>query len=128
MAIVTLLLGGVLLVLGLAAFFATGATHYTALIPAAFGLVFDLLGSAALLVPRARKHFMHVAVVVAAVGLAATVPGAMKLPTLLTGGALERPAAVATQSAMAACCLAYLVLAIGSFVAARRAASGTAAT
>lgn len=123
MVVVTLLLGGILILLGLVAFFATGASHYTALIPAAFGLVLDLLGSAALVAPQARKHLMHAAVAIAALGLIGTFGGVMKLPTLLAGGPLERPAAVATQSAMAVCCLVYLVLAIRSFVAARRPAS-----
>lgn len=123
MAIATLLLGGVLMILGLVAFFATGATHYTALIPAVFGFVFDLLGSIALLAPKARMHLLHAAVVLAVLGIGGTIGGVMKLPTLLSGGEVARPAAVATQSAMATLCLVYVFLAIGSFIAARRASA-----
>jgi hypothetical protein len=123
MAIVTLLLGGVLMILGLVAFFATGATHYTALIPTVFGFVFDLLGSIALLAPKARKHLMHAAVVLAILGIGGTMGGVMKVPTLLGGGEVARPAAVATQSAMAALCLVYVILAVSSFIAARRASA-----
>jgi hypothetical protein len=121
MAIVTVLLGGALLILGLVAFFATGATHYTALIPAAFGLVFDLLGSIALVAPKARKHALHAAVALAVLGIAGAFPGLMKLPVLLSGGELARPAAVAAQAVMAGLCLVFLILGIRSFIAARRA-------
>jgi hypothetical protein len=123
MAIVTLLLGGILMILGLVAFFATGATHYTALIPAGFGFVLDLLGAIALLTSQARKHLMHAAVILAVLGIAGTMGGVMKLPTLLGGGEVARPAAVAVQSAMAALCLVYVSLAIRSFIAARRTAA-----
>jgi hypothetical protein len=123
MAVVTLLLGGVLMILGLATFFATGATHYTALIPAGFGFVLELLGAIALLAPQARKHLMHATVMLAVLGIAGTIGGVMKLPTLLGGGEVARPAAVAAQSAMAALCLVYVLLAIRSFIAARRTAA-----
>ncbi len=123
MATVTLLLGVVLRILDLVAFFATGATHYTALIPAAFGFVFGLLSSIALRAPKARKHLMHAAVVLAVLGIAGTLGGVMKLPTLLSGGEVARPAAVATQSAMAALCLVYVIVASSSFIAAHRASA-----
>ncbi len=121
MPVVTMILGGVLIVVGLVGFFQTGATHYTALIPAAFGLIFDLLGAIAFVAPAARKHLMHAAVVFAVLGIAGTFPGLMKLPTLINGGELARPAAVAAQSAMSILCLIFVLLAIRSFIVARRA-------
>jgi hypothetical protein len=118
MAGITVGMGAVLVLLGLIGFFGTGASHPTALIPSGFGAVFLLLGIAAR-GERFRMHLMHVAVILAVLGFLGTVGGLVSLPALLAGEA-ERPAAVLSQATMAALCLVYVVLAVKSFVDARR--------
>ncbi len=123
MAKITIGLGLVLIALGFGGYFGTGRTAGTALIPALFGLPLLILGWVALK-EHMRRHTMHVAGVIALVGFAGTVRGLMKLPVLLTGGQLDRPAAVPLQAAMAILCLIFVLLCIRSFIKARRAGTG----
>ena len=122
MAKITIGLGLVLIALGLGSYFGTGQASVTALIPAFFGLPLLLLGLAALK-ERMRKTAMHIAVAVGLLGFAGTVSGLMKLPVLLTGGELERPAAVGVQAAMAIVCFVFVLLCVWSFIKARRASA-----
>ncbi len=120
MAKITIGLGLVLIALGLGGYFGTGSAHITALIPVLFGLPLLILGWVALK-EHMRRHAMHVAGVIALLGFAGTVSGLMKLPLLLTGGELDRPAAVAVQAAMAIVCFVFVLQCIWSFIKARRA-------
>ena len=119
MASTTVAFGVVLIVLGLASYFLTGRVSVTALIPSAFGVVLALCGMIAR-DDRRRKHAMHGAVVIALLGLGGTVPGLLKIGSLLDGTAV-RPAAVFAQTIMAVLMVIYLVMAIKSFIAARAA-------
>ncbi len=110
--------GVALIVLGLGGYFATGAQSPTALIPAAAGLllvVCGLLGRN----PRMRMHAMHAAALVGVLGLAGSASGVGQLVKLLTGESVARPAAAVSKSIMALLCLAFVVLTVRSFVAAR---------
>ncbi len=120
MAGVTVAFGVVLVVLGVVAYFASGAASVTALIPAFFGVVLAALGAVGRSEER-RALAMHIAAVLALLGLLGGAMGLPKLPALLTGEPLDRPWAVGTQSAMAVILAVYLALSIRSFVAARRA-------
>ena len=120
MAKITIGLGLVLIALGLGGYFGTGSAHKTALIPVLFGGPLLILGWVALK-ERMRRNAMHVAGVIALVGFAGTVRGLMKLPVLLTGGQLDRPAAVLLQAATSIVCLIFVLLCIRSFIKARRA-------
>lgn len=117
-------LGLILILLGLAAYAGSGAASWTALIPTLFGVPLAALGWLAR-AERFRMHAMHAAAALALLGLIGTVRGLFKLPALLTGGDLPRPAAVWVQSIMAVLCLVFLVLCVKSFVDARRARGGT---
>lgn len=119
MAKLTIALGVILIALGLAGYFGAGRASLTALIPAFFGLPLLLLGIAAL-DDRWRKHAMHGALLLALLGAAGSARGLTKLPALLSGDAVERPAAVMAQSAMAILCFVFVVLGILSFIKARR--------
>ncbi len=122
MAKITIGLGLVLIALGLGSYFGTGRASFTALIPAFFGLPLLVLGLVALN-ERMRPTAMHIAVVLGLLGFAGTVTGLTKLPVLLTGGELARPAAVAVQAAMAIVCLVFVLLCVWSFIKARRASA-----
>lgn len=111
--------GRLLILLGIAGY-AYGITSerasFTALIPAAFGLVLMLLGHAAAARESLRKHLMHAAVLVAAIGFVMT---AGRL--VLRISELTLSAGVVSQALMALICLIFVVLAVRSFVAARSA-------
>jgi hypothetical protein len=71
---------------------------------------------------KARKHAMHAAVLVAFVALLGTARSLRFLPDLLNGTA-EKPAAVITQAVNAFLSLSFILLAVRSFIQARRARS-----
>src|SRR5688500_7538590 len=95
----------------------------TALIPAGFGALILLMGFGALVKPTARKHFMHAA---AAVGLLGALGGfgmffarvGSRGFTLATGSMLT----------MGVLCALLVILAVRSFIAARRARESAAQT
>ena len=122
MAKITIGLGLVLIALGIGSYLGTGRASVTALIPAFFGVPLLLLGLLALK-ESMRKHAMHIAAVMGLLGCGGTVGGLMKLPVLLTGGEVERPAAVAVQAAMAIVCFVFVLLCVWSFIKARRAST-----
>jgi hypothetical protein len=121
---ITLLLGAVLILLGLGAYgYALTSEHasVTALIPAFFGVPILVFGLGASRWSNRQAIFMHVVALLALLGLVGSARGLVSLPSLLTRPEeVARPAAVIVQSVMALFCLAYLVLAVRSFVAARR--------
>lgn len=110
--------GVALVVLGIIGYVGSGADSITALIPSFFGAVFVALGAVARAVER-RALMMHIAAVLALVGVAGSITGLIDLPDLLAGNDLDRPWAVAVQSIMAVVLVAYLVMAVRSFIAAR---------
>lgn len=151
---ITLAFAGLLVVLGVGAYLATGMRSWTALIPAIAGALLGVCGLIAVQSPGARKHAMHAAVVLALLGFLGSVPGAVKVvqmaasgqrtmtaderaaaglkddQAMLNNGQVIRPVAAGVQAAMAALLLPYIVLAVKSFVDARRnrTATGAAAT
>jgi hypothetical protein len=96
----------------------TGAVSLTALIPAAFGVVLAIAGVLARN-DRMRMHAMHAAVLVALLGFVGSARGLLGIGTVLDGTA-ARPAAVVAQAIMAVLTLGYVVLAVRSFIEARR--------
>ncbi|MFL6468827.1 MAG: hypothetical protein ACJ72Z_12785 [Pyrinomonadaceae bacterium] len=94
-----------------------GNASLTALIPAAFGVVLMLLGHISYAKESLRKHLMHLAVLFALVGF--VLPAGRLISK---AGELTFSAAVVSQIVMALICLAFVILAVRSFIAARRAA------
>ncbi len=123
MANTTIGFGIVLIVLGLGGYFGTDRVSPTALIPAAFGLMLVIFGALARDEKR-RKLAMHIAVTVGLLGFLGTVSGLVKLPTLLSGGEVARPAAVISQSIMAVLMAVYVGMCVKSFIDARRRRAG----
>ena len=119
MATTTIGFGIVLILLGLVGYFATGMVSPTALIPAAFGLLLVVFGAMAR-DDKKRKMAMHIAVTVGLVGFLGTVPGLLKIGALLSGGEVERPAAVIAQAIMAVLMAVYVAMCVKSFIDARK--------
>ena len=108
----TIALGAALIVLGLGGYVLTGAVSLTALIPAAFGVLFVLVGVLAR-DDRKRMHAMHAAVVIALLGFLGSFRGLQGLGKVFDGTAV-RPAIVA-QTIMALLTLGYIVIAVRWF-------------
>jgi hypothetical protein len=117
MGTITIGIGLALIALGAAGYSGSGAL--TALIPAAVGGVLLLCGVLARDAAR-RKLVMHIAVTVGLIGFLGSLPGLLKLPTLLSGGEVARPAAVWAQSIMAVLTGVFVALCVRSFIQARR--------
>ena len=119
MANTTIGFGVAFIVLGLGGYFASGMASPTALIPAAFGVVFCILGILAR-DDRKRKHAMHAAALVGLLAVLGSGRGLTKIGPLLAGQPVERPAAVIAQSIMALLGIVFVALCIKSFRDARR--------
>jgi hypothetical protein len=121
MAPVAVGFGILLTVVGVVGYVLTERVSTTALIPTWFGIALLVLGVLAYK-DSLRKHAMHLAALVGLVGfLGSAAMGLPKLATLLSGGEVERPAAVLSQSLMAVCCAVFVGLCVKSFIDARRA-------
>ena len=121
----SILCGALLILIGIAGYgygMSDGNASLTALIPALFGLLLVIFGFAAKAKENLRKHIMHAAVLVGLLGFLATASSFLKVGALL-GGTAERPSAVVAQLAMSIVCLAFVVLCVRSFIAARRSAA-----
>jgi uncharacterized membrane protein len=122
MAKVTLFFAVLFIALGLIGFIGTGSTHYTALIPAALGVLLGIFGALALS-PDAgrRKLFMHINVTLGLLGFIFTIMGLLQWFQMLAGTAVKNPPATESKAAMALLSLVYVILCIRSFIAARKA-------
>jgi hypothetical protein len=121
---VTIGIGAALVVVGVVAYVGSGAASATAFIPSLVGVVLVVLGLLARNEAR-RMMAMHIAVLIALIGV---IGGAMRLgplPDLLTGGDVERPWAVGASAVMVVLLVVYVALGVRSFIAARRARTAT---
>ncbi|MBK8464493.1 MAG: hypothetical protein IPL32_01555 [Chloracidobacterium sp.] len=117
MPITSIIFGSLLTLIGILGYgygLMNGNASLTALIPAAFGTVLEILGFVAKSNEGLRKHLMHAAVLVALLGFVMTAGRLlMKINELSLG------AAVVSQLLMALVCLGFVILAVRSFIAAR---------
>jgi hypothetical protein len=134
LAKVTLVFAALLIALGLAGFLGTGSAHYTALIPAAFGLILGLFGYLAMSPDESRRKLcMHVNVTVALLGFLAggflAVKSGLLILTAFKESGLEfqdfeMPMnawfAFGSKAILAVLLLIYVILCVRSFIAARR--------
>lgn len=122
MARLTIVVGVILIILGVAVFVATGSHAHTALIPVYFGILLGILGILARTENSKRRMlFMHIAVTVGVIGF--IFPGWRGVGDLITqmhGQIVLRPAAMKEELAMAGICLVYVLLCVRSFISARR--------
>jgi hypothetical protein len=119
MAKLSITYGAIFILMGLISYFGISSESITALIPAFFGIPMLILGWLGLN-EKYLKHTMHVAAVLMLLGFFGTIGGLIKFFKMLGGVQPERPAAVTVQAIMAVMCLVFLILAIKSFVDARR--------
>lgn len=119
MAKVSIVIGLILIILGLISYFGISSESITALIPAFLGVPILILGFLSLN-EKYLKHSMHAAAVLMLLGFGGTVSGLIKFFRMLGGEIFERPSAISIQAVMAVICLIFLVLAIKSFIDARR--------
>lgn len=120
----TFTIGGLVAVTGIVAYVATGAASLTALIPTALGVLL-LVCAVIARSPKAHKHAIHAALIIALIGLAGTLMNVVKIGDLLAGTA-ERPAAIIASIITFVLLAVYLVLGIRSFIGARRARQAAA--
>jgi hypothetical protein len=113
---ISIVFGLLLIALGVGGFVGTGSEHYTALIPAGFGLLLLLLGGLGLN-ENWRKHAMHGAAMVSLLG---ALGGGFRLLQPLVQGTTINRVAYGCTAAMSALCLTFVGLCINSFVQARR--------
>ena len=121
--------GGILLIgLGLLAYlgFATGDDRsVTALIPLFWGVPIVIAVLVSIGGGNVRKHAMHFVAILALLGMLA--PLGRLIPTSIKNGFVPGTPRVFTMIAMSVICLVLLILAIGSFIEARKARKATAA-
>jgi uncharacterized membrane protein len=119
MAKLSITFGIILIILGLISYFGISSESITALIPAFLGIPLLVLGWIGLS-EKYRKHAMHGTAVLMLIGFAGTVSGLIKFFRMIGGENFERPSAITVQAIMAVLCLIFLILAVKSFIDARR--------
>ena len=122
MAKVTIVFGVLLIILGLAGFFWTGAIHPTALIPTWFGLALCIGGVLAISPSeKRRKIFAHVNVTIGLLGFLGAAGSALhEYGSARSQGIDPNPIALGSQLTMAVLLLIYVNLCIRSFIQTRR--------
>jgi len=115
----SMILGIILIVLGTGSYFLSGMVSPTALIPAFFGILLWLLGFLGKNENR-RKLMMHIAMVVALIGIIGSFAGIIKIVSVLFGAELARPFAAWMQAIMSIILIYYLAMGIRSFIVARK--------
>ncbi len=123
MAKVTLVFALLLVALGVAGYYYTGAIHPTALIPTWFGLALGVCGFLAISPSEGRrKLFMHINAAIGVIGfLGAIVTAIQGYGSARTQGIEPDYIALWDKLIMAAILLVYVNLCVQSFLKARRA-------
>ena len=116
----TLLIAGLLVLLGVVFYFITNMVSATALIPAALGVLLAVCAAIVAAKPDLRKHVMHVAMLL---GLLGIIVPAIRLPVSIAHG---KTGVWVELILMIVLCVIFLVLGIRSFIMARRASADEA--
>tara|TARA_B100002052_G_scaffold294481_1_gene319328 strand:+ start:872 stop:1261 length:390 start_codon:yes stop_codon:yes gene_type:complete len=118
MVLVAVVFGVLLILQGIGFWLSTGfeMARFTAAIPAFFGIALLLLGILSGLFPGARKHLMHVTILVALLGIAGGI--VMGLKSLRAEEIAWSK--VWDQGILALLCLIYFGYCLASFISARK--------
>lgn len=119
MAKLSITYGVIFILMGLISYFGISSESITALIPTFIGIPMLVLGWLGVN-EKYLKHTMHAAAVLMLLGFLGTFSGLIKFFKMLGGAETVRPAAVTVQAIMALLCLVFLILAIKSFIDARK--------
>lgn len=115
-----------MIVVGIAGYLYVGAASVTALIPAFIGIVFVILGVVGLK-PGVRRHAMHAAAALALLTILASVMDfGRTLGWAFGGDEPDRPVKLVSMSISFVLSLVFLIAAVRSFIAARRARTAAA--
>ena len=121
MARLTIALGVLLILIGIAGFAATGSDHPTALIPSGIGVLFCVFGAlASSPEPKKRMLWMHIAVTVALLMFLGTIKADIDVFRLAHGAYFEHPIAVEEKAVTCLICMIFVAFCVLSFVEARR--------
>lgn len=115
----TVRIGVLLVIFGVASYLTSGGVSLTALIPSVIGAILALCGIVAVRHPPRRPHALHVAAVVALIGLLGTASALLQVPALVAGVDVARRPAVISRASMAVILLIYLTFSVKSFIDAR---------
>jgi hypothetical protein len=119
----TFTIGGILTVLGIVAYVATGAVSVTALIPAFVGVLLLVCATLARR-PALHRHSIHGALVIALLGAAGSLMNVVKLGDVLAGTA-QRPSAIVVSTIMFVLLVFYIAMGVRSLIVARRSSATT---
>ena len=114
---VTLITAQILILIGGFGYTMSGAK--TSLIPAFLGALLGVCGMLATK-EKFRMHAMHGAALVGLLAIGGTAGSIPKVISLIGGGTVERPLAVQLQSATFVVSAVFMVLAVNSFIQARK--------
>lgn len=120
MTTITLAVGAVLTLLGVAGYALTGAASLTALIPSLVGVLILACGALARR-EKLRRHAIHAALAVALLGALGSLMNVVKIGQVFAGTA-ERPTAIVVSTIMFVVLVAYIAVGVRSFIGARRGA------
>jgi hypothetical protein len=115
----TIRVGILLVIFGVTSYVTTGGVSLTALIPSVIGALLAICGLVATRQPGLRPHAMHVAALLALVGVLGTASALFQLPALITDASVPRRPAVVARIGMALILLVYLGFSVKSFIDAR---------
>lgn len=116
MAKISVIVGVLLIILGLYGYYGLESESITALIPSFIGLPLLVLGLFAFN-EKYKKHSMHIAAVIALLGFIGSV---MRAVPALFKDEIANKEAFTIQLLMAVLCLIFIVMAVQSFIKARR--------
>ena len=115
----TVRVGILLVIFGVTSYVTTGGVSLTALIPSVIGALLAICGLVAVRNERLRPHAMHVAALLALVGVIGTASALLRIPALIAGEAMPHRPAVVARIGMALILIVYLWFSVKSFVDAR---------
>ena len=123
MVLVAVVFGSLLILQGLGFWLAAGFEpgRWTAAIPGLFGIALLGLGLLSGLLPKIRKHLMHVTILVALLGIA----GGLSMGIKSLGEEEVSWSKVWDQGILALLCVAYFGFCLASFINARRSAASS---
>lgn len=125
MPAISMLCGLVLIIIGALGYFLPETKSLTAWIPAGIGLLLILFG----LIARKEhmlKHMMHASALVALLAVGATASAIPSAISALQGGEVDNAPAAYAKTATSVVCIVFVLLAVRSFIAARRAKNASA--